>query len=99
MVVQLNVALFFGINLDFLFHENLVIGAKHPWHFILIKQIVHIFEHKASFELIICEQKDALLEVTASIVQTLFNIFLPLILIVVLRLFRLHDFLMHQIRG
>ncbi len=42
MVVQLDVALFFGIDLDFLFHEDFVIRAKHPWHLILIKQIVDI---------------------------------------------------------
>ena len=55
MIVQLDVAFFFGVKADFFSHEDLVIWSEQTWNFILVDQIVHVLEHETVLELIVCE--------------------------------------------
>ena len=99
VVVQLDVPLLFRIDPHLFRHQDQVVWSEQARYFVLVDQIVDVFQHEAGLELVVCQEEDALFEVAARLVQQILHVIGPLLICVVFTLLRLLYVLVHKEGG
>ena len=99
MIIELDVSFLLCDDSHLFAHQDLVICSEQAWDFVLVDQVVDIFQHETVLKLVVSQQESALFEITTCLVKQLLHVFGPLLVAVTLALFWLITVLVHEETG
>ncbi len=97
-MVQVMSSFITGVDSTGLAYRNLIVFTEDTRNFVLVYEIVNVCQHVAVFHILVIQKESTILTLKTGFHHQVFKLLNPVVLFVIFRLFRLHNFLVHKIR-